>query len=74
MDSKTESRNMPEAPETSTPRVQTTVRLPPDLLADVDRLAKQRDISRTELIVRALRQATHKPAQPVAINFDGLFE
>lgn len=63
---------MTENPEATTPpRVQTTVRLPPDLLATVDRLAKRHDISRTEFIVRALRQAARPPAP---VNFEAMYE
>ena len=44
-------------------RVQTTVRLPADLLEAVDKAADREDISRTAFVVRALRRATKKTVE-----------
>lgn len=58
--------DQPENPR----RVQTTLRLPPDLLGDVDAAAARQDISRSEFIVRTLRHVTRKPAP---VDFDTLY-
>ncbi len=45
-------------------RTNTTIRIPPALLADLDRLADDRDVSRNWLVCRLLQRGVEDLAEP----------
>lgn len=53
------------------PRQIITITVPPDLVAEADRLAEQRDVSRSRITVVALREYLERQRAEQRPEFDG---